>query len=61
MQKKLLHLSVVLASAGSLCAWNPATGPNLLISGQDVPGQDLPLAVPGPDGSTFVGGLKRIA
>ena len=58
MQKKLLHLSVVLASAGSLCAWNPATGPNLLISGQDVPGQDLPLAVPGPDGSTFVSWLS---
>ena len=58
MLKKLLHLSVVLASAGSLCAWNPATGPNLLISGQDVPGQDLPLAVPGPDGSTFVSWLS---
>lgn len=58
MQKKLLLLSVVIASAGSLCAWNPATGPNLLISGQDVPGQDLPLTAPGPDGSTFVSWLS---
>ena len=55
--KKLLIVPVILASAGSIQAWNTSPQKNLLLSGESS-GQDLPMAAPGPDESTFVAWLS---
>lgn len=58
MVKKLLIVSMLLSSAAFVYGWNTTPETNYLVSGEGIPGQDLPVAVPGADGSTYISWLS---